>query len=147
MYGCDTIFSIFEAAVKAATVSEPKLLSAACIIITPIAVTENWNAIGRPTRRCCQAKRHENAQSSLCRRRTGKRFRLYSRHSSADTACAMMVAHAAPATPIWNSRMQAKSSTMLMIQAMIRKIKGVLLSPSARRILENRLKNTDVTIP
>ena len=47
---CVRMFWIRQAAVKAATATEPNMLMAACITIVPDAVTENCNAIGTPIR-------------------------------------------------------------------------------------------------
>ena len=44
----------------------------------------------------------------------------------------MMVASAAPSTPMCSQRMNTMSSAMLMSEAMARKTTGVLLSPRER---------------
>jgi len=59
----------------------------------------------------------------------------------------MTVAQPAPATPILNVRINTKSSIILIILAIIKNTSGVLLSPSERSILENKLKNTAAAIP
>ena len=100
---------------------------------------ENWNAIGSAMRRCSHAKFQSKRQS--CRFNWNWLYlrRANRRHQTPEASWEITVAHAAPATPIPNHRMKIKSSAIFRIDAMIRKISGVRLSPSARMMPEIRL--------
>ena len=56
---------------------------------------------------------------------------MYHRQPTPATTCAIAVAHAAPATPSFSTIIKNRSSPILTIEEMTRKITGVLLSPSA----------------
>ncbi len=58
------------------------------------------------------------------------------RHSAPETAWAIMVAQATPATPIWKPATNQMSSMMLSTQATMRKIRGMMESPRPRRMPE-----------
>ena len=57
------ICSTFDAAVYPAAALEPKELIARWIAITPIAVIENWKAIGRPIFKCSPIRDQFSFQS------------------------------------------------------------------------------------
>ena len=59
--------------------------------------------------------------------------------AKADKPCEKTVAMAAPATPHPSVRMQNKSSTMFSMVEKSRNQNGVLLSPNARMMLDNKL--------
>lgn len=58
-----------------------------------------------------------------------------------------MVARAAPSTPMPSPAMKAMTSTTLSTQEIARKTSGVRLSPSARMVLERKLKNMVAAMP
>ena len=60
-------------------------------------------------------------------------------HQIPATACAIIVAHAAPATPILNTIINTKSKTIFIIDDIIKNINGVLLSPRERIIPDDKL--------
>ena len=64
----------------------------------------------------------------------GRRFiriHMTAREATAQIPCAMRVAQATPATPMLKRMTNSKSSTMLVRLEMMRKIRGVRLSPWA----------------
>ena len=64
----------------------------------------------------------------------GRRFirrKSTARDATAQMPWAISVAQATPATPMWNRMTNSRSSTMLVRLEIMRKIKGVLLSPWA----------------
>ena len=71
---------------------------------------------------------------SVCRfTSTTRRIRhRRTRHMTPDTACAIMVAQATPATPMRNWLTNRMSSTMFRRLATSREISGIRLSPSPR---------------
>ena len=54
--------------------------------------------------------------------------------STADIACEMKVAHAAPATSQWNTQTNSRSSTTFNREDTTRKMKGVFESPIAEQM-------------
>ena len=91
--------------------------------------------------------KERNLKSFLRNCNKGIFFLIYTRHSTLEETCAITVAIAAPSTPMPKQIIKIKSSTTLMMTAMIRKNSGVRLSPSARMTLESKLKLTDAKIP
>ena len=55
-------------------------------------------------------------------------------HNNPETPWEIIVAHAAPATPIEKLTINTMSKTIFNIEATIKKYKGVLLSPRALNI-------------
>ena len=64
---------------------------------------------------------------------------MYSRHRIPDTAWAVMVAQAAPDTPILRTRIVKKSRATFTTDENTRKIRGVVLSPRERMVQDRRL--------
>ena len=81
----------------------------------------NWMAIGKPKRRCCQAKGQSKAQSARVRRSIGKRRLMKHRQSAADTAWAMTKATAEPGTPQPKATMNNKARAIFKRDDTIRK--------------------------
>ena len=54
--------------------------------------------------------------------------------STAEANCARIVAIATPATPMWNTVTNSRSSTVFVTAEKIRKYSGLLVSPTARRM-------------
>ena len=101
--------------------------------MTPIAVMENWKAMGRPIRRCRPIRDPSIRQSPFRNRRIGKRLTIYNRQSRPDPTCEMMVATAAPITPMWKLRMNSRSSPTFSAVENSRNSSGVAESPRLRR--------------
>ena len=116
----------------AATAMVPRPFTAVCIITEPMAVMENCKPMGTPMPISRRAKIGRKRRSSFCMRRMGKRFTSMMTHPTPEASWLMMVASAAPATPIWNTRMNRRSSAIFTREVMARKYTGVLLSPRER---------------
>ena len=118
----------------------PRRFNVDCTIMVPKDVMENCNAIGIPIPISFPALLKENTASSLEALITcGYFFIIYPAHNTADTACAITVAHATPATPIWKLTTNTKSSRIFNADDKIKKYNGVLLSPTALKIAANKL--------
>ena len=65
--------------------------------------------------------------------------KMYSTQSTAETACAMTVAYAAPATPICRDVIMKMSSTTLSTDEKMRNTSGITEFPIARRSPAQRL--------
>ena len=100
------------------------------------AVIEFWSEVGMPSR--IIFFRSEKSARRLDRlRRIGASILKRKRMTAmAEAACAMMVARATPATPMWKTRTKRRSKKRLIIEMTIRKKKGSLELPTARRMLE-----------
>ena len=66
---------------------------------------------------------------------------------SVETACEKTVAIAAPSTPVCNTKINRLSSRMFSVDETTIARKGVLLSPRARRMQEQRLYDIVMIIP
>ena len=94
---------------------------------------------GRPSRTSCDTYCF-SGRSILRLTSTVSRIKATrTMHKTADTSCAMTVAHATPTTPQLNTATKRRSSTMLMPQAMIRKTRGITESPMPRSTPERML--------
>ena len=133
------IFWILPAAVNAATASAPKMLMAACMIIVPEAVIANWSAIGRPTRIWWDVASRSRRHMPFSGWRMAIFFLMYTIQRTAEIPWERSVAKAAPATPMWNTMMNTRSRTTFRQAEKTRKNSGILLSPTARIMDENRL--------
>ena len=71
--------------------------------------------------------------------RTVNFFLMYRRHRIPETPWEIMVAQAAPATPMLSTRMVNKSRATFMAEEISRKYRGVVLSPMDRMIPESML--------
>lgn len=120
--------------VEQAMTSVPKLLVRDCTTRAAIENTAWVNPEGSPS--LVSSATILRSGLSVCRFSVIVSFilRRRSMHSSADTACAMMVAQATPATPIRNTATNSRSSTMFSPQATRRNTKGITESPSPLKI-------------
>ena len=119
--GCKASCSIFVADTKPAIVSGPKVLQTDCRTRMPMEMIRNWTAMGRPRRKCCQAKGQSKFQSARVRRSMGKRRRMKHRQSTADTAWAMTRAMAEPGTPQPKATMNNRARAIFKRDDTIRK--------------------------
>ena len=99
-------------------------------------ITDIWNPIGKPMRRCCQAAFCQPVRSLRLVRSTSNFFTPTTVQSAADKNWLTTVAHAAPATPICKGTMNTTSSTTLSKAENTKNTSGVRLSPKARSMLE-----------
>ncbi len=95
--------------------------------------------MGTPIKHRARQDRPSSRRSSWLIWRMGNFFTMYTRQARPDTPWDRTVARAAPATPIWNMRMKARSRPMFSTDEMARKYTGVLLSPSERMMAASRL--------
>ena len=113
----------------------------------PMAVMEYCRPMGSPMAQSALQASASGRPSSRVIRRMGKRFTIYTRHATPDTAWDTTVAMAAPATPQSSSRMHARSSTMFSPADRARKYTGVRLSPRARMMEASRLYRNTTGMP
>ena len=125
--------SILFAAVYAAMETGPKLLIRLCTITIPIPVMEDCRLEGRPRRRISLKRTLSNTNSDLLNLKYSIFLLTYIKQSTTEIACARTVAMATPATPILRTRTKKRSPAMFRRLEMMRKIRGVVLSPRARR--------------
>ena len=128
--------SIFVAAVYPATSTLPKELTRPCIIIMERDTRDCWSMEGRPIwairftatmwKRGSFTPCFSGSQGIRRIRRSNT-----SREATAQRPWAISVAHATPATPMPKRITNSRSSTMFVRLEIIRKIRGVLLSPWA----------------
>ena len=130
---------ILTPAVNPETQTLPKPLFADCMTILPIAVIEYCNPIGIPMARRFFVTAPFHRQFRCDNFRTSTRFHINTRHKIPLTACAVMVAAAAPAHPKPSTIIQNKSSKIFNPVEIARNTNGVLLSPTALKMLDNRL--------
>ena len=136
--GCSASDRIFEPAVYAATVVEPKPLTTPCRIMPPTAVTEFMTPTGTPRRRSSQSIA-PSGRASPCSNRISSMRLSTKRHIRPESSCASTVAQAAPATPQRNTMTNSTSSPTLTAELMRMTTSGETLSPSARRMLASTL--------
>ena len=138
---------ILLAAVMEATAMEPREFTALCRITLPIAVTEYCSPMGIPMLHRIFTYWDSSFHSSFLICKISNFFLIYSRQLTPDTAWETTVATAAPATPICRTMMQKRSRKIFRKAERIRKYRGVLLSPMARRIPETILYRMVAGIP
>ena len=104
----------------------------------PMAVMEFMIPTGTPRRSRARITSRSPRQSSRWKRISSRR-RSTAKHIAEESACASTVAHAAPATPHWNTTTNSTSSPTLTMELTTRITSGDTLSPRARRMPENML--------
>ena len=77
--------------------------------------------------------------SFLCILRIGNLYFIKIVHNITEIPCDKITAIAEPGTPIWKTIIKIRANIMLIKDAIIKKYKGVLLSPRALIILANIL--------
>ena len=118
--GCKASCSIFVADTKPAMVSGPKVLQTDWRTRMPMEMMRNWTAMGRPRRRCCQAKAVEGpvgpGQAQHGKTAAHETQAEYGRNGLSDDQ-----AMAEPGTPQPKTTMNSKARAMFKRDDTMRK--------------------------
>ena len=118
----------------------PKPLTMDCRMMPPMEMMTFFTATGRPSRRRLPDRGPSKAKSSLPKRRRGVRA-MRTAQMVPDRHWAKTVASAAPAIPQSSTKTASASRAILVRAATIMATSGVRLSPMARSMEEQKLKN------
>ena len=113
--------------------SVPKIFIAPCIITVPIPTRDIISPIETPVAYISPASLKLKRKSLFDGIRNLCFLMMYITQSTTEIPCAIRVAYAAPSTPILKPRIKRRSSPILAIVDIIRKISGETVSPTARR--------------
>ena len=125
--------------VETAIMVVPKLFVSDCTTIIAIEKIACVRPLGSPSRTSWDrsSRLGQSDRSRTCRMSRIRSRRI--RHSAPETAWEMIVAHAAPATPMRNDATNQMSSTTFSPQAIIRNSSGMTESPRPRRMPDRML--------
>ena len=136
--GTQQMDSMRIAAEYPASASEPKPLTTACTSIMPMDTVDCCKMDGSAIIAMRRASPPLNSPV-LPQLRLRSSRRNTANDSTADSPCAMSVAHAAPATPQPYRRTNTRSSTTLRMDEKMRKYSGMRDFPSALNMDETML--------